>query len=249
MKKIFILALMISLIICFTACQTESTLPENDEQSIDTSLETESESVTCTTSETESEISVEILSELGIIDKDKITSDEYITVYDALVAIDKARGCYSEEITSLSDWYKGHTLASLDHLDDSVKALLLSLYTKGSNSVLSYEEIADLKLDNHITNYEVLIYILRMIGDTSSCVDDTISNVDTEIISVYSLAHEKGLISYEGTDNSGLPMTYKDFCQILYGRNNVNNSTAVIIKGNIVIILNKIAIKLTPIKS
>ncbi len=167
----------------------------------------------------------EILTDLNIIDTDKLNSSETITVYDAFVAMDKARGFYTEKIGDLSDWYIGETLAELDYLEDSKKALLLRLNSRGRNHVLQYHEIADVKLDSKLTNYEMLLYILRMVGDTYGCTDSAIGYLGTEKEYVYKTAYEKGLISSLNISNAESPVTYREFCDVLYTALYVGYST------------------------
>ena len=156
-----------------------------------------------------SETTVEILSELGIIDEDKLFSAENVTYRDFFTAIDKARGSYTEEIGDLSDWYRGDTLAELDDLEDSEKALLLRMYP----SVLSYDEIARINMDEYITESKALQYLLRALTvynlvSGNSAVPDTAE--------IYRKASYIGLIQTENAECADVLLTYKDLGVMLH---------------------------------
>ncbi|MBE7018338.1 MAG: S-layer homology domain-containing protein [Ruminococcaceae bacterium] len=161
---------------------------------------------------------VDILAELDIVDKEKITSNDSLSVFDFFVMIEKMRGKYSDNATDISDWYVGDTLASLDDLEDNTKMLLLSLCYNGRNQILDYNAIPNLQLDKKITNAEALFYILRMVGDTYSCTDSTFNGYENDISieKIYDGAYQKGLISSDSTENADYPITYQQLCKILH---------------------------------
>lgn len=157
-----------------------------------------------------------ILAELGIVESEKLNSPEYVPMLDFFIAIDKARGCYSEEPTNLSYWYKGDTLSELDYLDDGKKSLLMSLYIEGRNRILAYDEIPDLELDGNITKREALLFVLRMIADTYSCVDSSFYTLDMDADTIYQNAYKKGLIESASYDDADEYITYEELCKILH---------------------------------
>ncbi|MCH5210316.1 MAG: S-layer homology domain-containing protein [Oscillospiraceae bacterium] len=155
------------------------------------------------------ETTPDILTELGIITDANRNNGEYITTLEVLKTIKQAK-VFSSTVR-LADWYRGDTLAEMDYLDDDTKLLLLEL----CNYALTYNEITTLDLDSDITNYEALLYVTRMVGDTYGCTD-SVTDIDTDKENIYEIAYEKGLIQNTDTINAEVPMTREEFYNILH---------------------------------
>ena len=155
------------------------------------------------------ETSSKILTELGIVSEEDWNNGTYITTLEALETLNRAIGYHYK--TNLSDWYRGDTLSEVDYLNDDTKSLILGL----CNYVLTYNEIAALDLESEITNYEALLYAVRLVGDTYGCTDSTTGiNGDTE--SIYEYAYKKGLISDIDTSDANKPIEREKFYNILH---------------------------------
>ncbi len=152
------------------------------------------------------------LYEFGIIGKDDLNNDEYITVREALQLFLNIAGRYRSDF--LREWYYGDTLAPLDYLDDSDKELLMSL--ANGTPVLTKDDILEIRIDDKLTNYEALKYIIRMLGSTYGCTDVIEELSLTEKAQIYDRAYEKGLIDEIDIDSSDLPIKRADFYKLIY---------------------------------
>lgn len=156
-----------------------------------------------------------ILVDLNIIDKEDLDKDTYITNLEVLETLRRIIG-YDEERRDLSEWYRGDALAPLDYLDDTKKGLLLDLLYSGKNKVITQSDILNMKFDENTTNYEVLIYVTRLIGDTYDCTDYPVELDFTEKTQTYNMALKKGIISKIDIESADLPIARKDFYEILH---------------------------------
>lgn len=163
---------------------------------------------------------LDILVDLKIVTDEELTKGTHITTRETLQVIRRIAGydnIYVAEEWELSEWYRGDTYASLDYLNDADKTLLLKLSWYGSgNSILRTADILNISLDDNITNYEALIYITRMIGNTYSCTDYPEELDFTEKSQTYNTAFEKGVIDSAGIENADLPILRKDFFDIVH---------------------------------
>ena len=160
----------------------------------------------------------EILMGRGIITEEDKNKDRYISTLEALETIEKMRGYEIDDIPEsyLYEWNLNASLKSMNYLDDSAKLLLISLcHGDGCNVVLKYDEIASLNLNANITNYEALLYITRLVGDTYGCMDSaTDGSVEKE--DIYKTAYDKGLISKTSTRKADKLMTRDEFYNVLH---------------------------------
>ncbi|MBQ4629649.1 MAG: S-layer homology domain-containing protein [Clostridia bacterium] len=157
-----------------------------------------------------------LLLDYDIIDEKYIDSDEHIKTIDALIAIDKARGSNTDNNSWLSDWYRGNALAEKDYLDEHIKSLLMRLCYDGINHILSYSEITNLEPDSEISVRELLVFVLRMIGDSHGDIGGYYLAPDTEYPELLQLAKKKGIISSQDNYDPDSPVTYRDFCSIIH---------------------------------
>lgn len=154
----------------------------------------------------------ELLVKYGIIDEADIDKDLYITNLEALKAINQLRngGLYKADLKS---WYYGDTLAPLDYIDDEIKGMLLSV--TGGRGILKTEELLDLDINSNLTEYQALVYLTRMIGNTYGCTDYPAELDFTEVSQTYDSAAEKGLIDSADMSHAGEAITRKDFYSML----------------------------------
>lgn len=161
-------------------------------------------------------IDLDLLVKYGIISKEDLKKDRYITTLEALTAINQVIND-GEIITDLEYWYEGDTLAPLDNLDDVTKGLLLSLrgYWSG-RGILKDQELLMLELEKNLTHYKALVYITRMVGSTYSCTDSPIELDFTEMEQTYQAAFRKGLISETDMTQAEEVITREAFYKLLY---------------------------------
>ena len=156
----------------------------------------------------------EQLLKYNIIDEADIDKEEYITVLEALKALGNLE--YDEEYgysVDLSDWYYGDMLASLDYLDDEIKEMLLAL--SRWRSALKEEEISELDFNSNLTEYQALVYLTRMLGNTYGCTDYPIERDFTEVSQTYNSAVEKGLIDSADISYADEAITREKFYSLL----------------------------------
>lgn len=142
-----------------------------------------------------------ILAQYKIVDEADLEKQGEISVFEALLALDKARCEYTEDFTSadLKEWYRGTHLQHMDNLPDSTKALLMRLCYEGTRRILRIQEVKDLRLDEPLTHYQAILYVSRLIGD--AYYDFWGPDVPTETDALYALALKKGLL--DAADTSG----------------------------------------------
>lgn len=157
----------------------------------------------------------DILVDLKIIDEDAYNKGEYITTIEVLETLYKIRGD-NEEFASISDWYIGDTLAEKDYLDDETKLMLLRLHYDGRNPILRYEEIATLNLDSVISEYELLLYITRFVGNTEACMDFALVYEYPGKDLVYEAAYYDNFIESMSSENADKPIKRTEFYDILH---------------------------------
>ncbi len=157
-----------------------------------------------------------LLAELGVISMEDLNKNSYISNADALKTLHKAMGFDPEQPPDLREWYRGTTLEPLDYLDDAFKGVLLDLRYNGRNQVVTYDDILHMDFDKAITEYEALVYITRMIGDTYSCMDVPEELDFTEKSQTYQAAYEKGIIANTDMAGADLPILCTDFYDMVH---------------------------------
>lgn len=153
----------------------------------------------------------EILSELGIVSADDLNKGGNITVLEALKTIANAGG-FQGTSSIPAIWYLGDTLSSMDYLDDEIKMMLMDM----NNSIIAYNDIPKLKLDSDITNFEALLYITRLVGNTYGCTDNTVGNYPADKEEIYETAYKKGLIESVDQSSADEPIERDEFYNILH---------------------------------
>ncbi len=153
----------------------------------------------------------EILSELGIVSADDLNKGGNITVLEALKTIANAGG-FKGTSSILAIWYLGDTLSSMDYLDDEIKMMLMDM----NNSIIAYNDIPKLKLDSDITNFEALLYITRLVGNTYGCTDNMTENYPAAKEEIYETAYKKGLIESVDQSSADEPIERDEFYNILH---------------------------------
>lgn len=155
---------------------------------------------------------IALLLNYDIISEDDIDKDLYITNLEALKAIRQVMGGGIYE-SDLRDWYIGDTLAPLDYLDNEMKELLLSI--SGRRGIIKTEEILNTDIYSYLNEYQALVYLTRMIGNTYGCTDYPAELDFTEASQTYNIAAEKGLIDTADMTNADNAITRKDFYALL----------------------------------
>ena len=87
-------------------------------------------------------------------------------------------------------WYSYDKFESLNNIDDSSKKLLIHLH---SRNLLTFDDIAELKLEDNLTNLQALTYAIRMTGST----------------------YDRNFIDTEDTANAQSPISRADFYELL----------------------------------
>ena len=152
----------------------------------------------------------EMLARYCLID-DK--NDKYINTVDALEVflkiVDEERKDYW-----LSDWYSIDELEVLDEtVDEETKKLLMQLYNEPY--FLTVEDILRLDYSADITEYDALLFAVRLIGDTYFCVDSSAEYGYRTKEEVYGKAKEKGLIKSKNSRNAEKPISREKFYDIV----------------------------------
>jgi len=154
---------------------------------------------------------IRTLIKYDIIEESDYDKSEYITNREMFEAIGNVFG---EGRQTLSEWYNRDELEPYDHLDDSLKELIMEVAC-GQFKVLNAEELENINFDENATNFEVLTYLVRMIGNTSGCTNYPKELDITEKEEIYNIAYQKGLISKVDTENSDKPILRKEFYKLL----------------------------------
>lgn len=156
----------------------------------------------------------EELIRLGFISEADAENPSDITNLEALTILSEICDNTSSSFI-IREWYAIDALEPLDNLPDSTKEILLSL-TNVRKNILKIEEIPDLALNEPITEYQMLVYCTRMIGDTDSCVGSSdVLNFKTKK-ETYENAVQKKLISDYAVQNADLPVSRISFYELLY---------------------------------
>ncbi len=155
---------------------------------------------------------IAILLKYNIISEDDIDKDLYITNLEALQAIRRII-TGSTHKADLKNWYYGDMLEPLDYLDDDTKELLLSI--SDNRDILKTEEILNTDIHANLKEYQALVYLTRMIGNTYGCTDYPDELNFTEQSQTYSRAVEKGLINTADMTNADKTITRNDFYALL----------------------------------
>ncbi len=155
--------------------------------------------------------SVDILNKYGLIDEN---ADEYINTVDALKVFMKI---YEEDFGGswISSWYSIDELEMLDEtVDEDIKKLLMELYYEAPY-FLTVEDIIRLDYSADMTEYDALLFAVRLIGDTYYCVDQSAEYGYRTKEEVYSKAKEKGLIGSKKSHNAEKPILREKFYDIV----------------------------------
>lgn len=159
---------------------------------------------------------LDILIELNIILKEDLHKDTYISNIEALKVLHKIIGyndIETENFFKLREWYMGTTLEPLDDLDDTCKNLLLDLF---NHNIMTYDDALNMDFNENITNYEALVYITRMIGDTYDCTNSPAELDFTEKVQTYTAAFEKGIIHNMDMESADLPILRENFYEFIH---------------------------------
>lgn len=162
---------------------------------------------------------LDILVDLKIISKEDFNKDTYITNLEVMEIIHKI-GAYDDidpdNIGDIKEWYRGYTLEPLDYLDDFYKKLLLDLRHGGRNQIITYDDLLEMKFNENITNYGVLKYVTRMLGNTYGCTDSPEELRFIEKIPTYEVALKKGIIDNIDMESADLSILRQDFYEIIH---------------------------------
>ena len=151
-----------------------------------------------------------ILAKYKLID-DK--TDEYINTLDALKVFLRI---FDEEFKGywIEDWYCIDELAVLDDtVDEDTKKLLMQLYNE--RYFFKTEDILRLDYEEDMKEYDALLFAVRLIGDTYSCVDAPVEYSYSTKEEVYNRAQEKGLIKSANSKNADKPILRKEFYDLI----------------------------------
>lgn len=141
-----------------------------------------------------SENSKNRLIELGIITEYDIDKDENITVMEGLQILYRIANCS----TPLSFWYQLPETEHLDYVDEWNKYILTSMW---GEDVIITEEFLSINLDKYLTEYEALVFITRLLGNTYGCVQMKDERFFTTKEQTYEVAFQKALISNTSLTN------------------------------------------------
>lgn len=150
------------------------------------------------------------LIKFGIISNDDLNKSEYITTQEALNTIQKFYTMPSESY--FNRWYSSDKFESLNNIDYSSKKLLIHLH---SRNLLTLDDIAELKLEDNLTNLQALTYTIRMTGSTYDCSSQIKEIRLSEPSDIYSTAYERNFIDTEDTANAQSPISRVDFYELL----------------------------------
>ena len=98
-------------------------------------------------------------------------------------------------------WYSSDKFESLNNIDDSSKKLLIHLH---SRNLLTLDDIAELKLEDNLTNLQALTYTIQIKEIRLSEPSD-----------IYSTAYERNFIDSEDTANAQSPISRANFYELL----------------------------------
>lgn len=157
------------------------------------------------------EITDEILVELNIVSQDDFNRTDNMTVIEFLEIMSRIDVYSFSSYIEMEDWYDTEEFKKLNYLDNETKALLISLV----HSVITYEEISDIKPFNEITEHQALIYITRLLIDNYGCVHLPIDYYPKDIESVYASAYQKNIIDSLSCDNADKPISRKEIYKIV----------------------------------
>ena len=109
-------------------------------------------------------------------------------------------------------WYSSDKFESLNNINYSSKKLLIHLH---SRNLLTFDDIAELKLEDNLTNLQALTYAIRMTGSTYDCSSQIKEIRLSEPSDIYSTAYERNFIDTEDTANAQSPISRADFYELL----------------------------------
>jgi len=81
--------------------------------------------------------------------------------------------------------------------------------------LLTFDDIAELKLEDNLTNLQALTYAIRMTGSTYDCSSQIKEIRLSEPSDIYSTAYERSFIDTEDTANAQSPISRADFYELL----------------------------------
>ena len=158
---------------------------------------------------------LDILVGFNIISSVELNKGGYMTNLEALTTIYNLFGGTYDGY-SLARWERDAELAAIDYFEPNIKIMLSDLFSYFGRPILKREEILDIKLDQRLTNYQALVYVTRMIGNTYSCIDKPEELAFTERSQTYQAAYDKGIIDSISMVNADAPILRKDFYRLIH---------------------------------
>lgn len=155
-----------------------------------------------------------VLSKYNIVSADDLGRAGTITNLEALETINRL---ITDNLSNWDEriWYSNPALEPLDKLPEEQKALLMSLTYSGKNPVLKTEDIVKLDFDAPLTQYNALVYLTRLTGDTYGCTDYPEELDFTEKSQTYETAFAKGLIDSKDMSAADKPIERLSFYSLL----------------------------------
>jgi len=155
-----------------------------------------------------------LLLDLGIVKPDEWEKSQYITVYEALETISRAMKVEAldeaEFLRKYKTWF-GREVEATD-FDNIEKILLIAGFGNETNMVVPFSEINDVDFDKDITEFEVYLYLGRMLLDIEGCFIYTLAYDKEE---AYRQAKFKGLIDDTDMSHADEKMMRKEFYELL----------------------------------
>ena len=160
----------------------------------------------------ECDITLDVLVQYGIVEAEDLNKQGNISVLDALITMDKARGEYTEEIGVWEKWWD--TYEPVADLPDSIKGLLYRLRYEGRRRILPNEDFSTFSLDDPLNEYHAVLFTTRLVGD--AYYDFNGPSIPLEPDRLYALAFKKGLIDSPSTENAQTFIAREEFYALLH---------------------------------
>jgi len=140
------------------------------------------------------------LIDLGFVSEDEM-QDEYITAMEGIRILFRILNAASEKygIYDIKYWYMRPETERLDYLDGWDKHVLLNM---SFESVVLQKEFELMDFDANLTEYEALVFITRLLGNTYGCVQWKEESEFTEKAQTYDMAVQKALIEDASLDHA-----------------------------------------------
>lgn len=152
----------------------------------------------------------ETLFKYGIVTRQEADTDEkYMTIREVLQLFGKLKASSPD----IKEWYASDETAHLDILDDEDKLLLLNLLESSWYGVLTYDDLAEIDLDKEATEFDILKFIIRFIGNKYAGGVEEYKY--SEKNDVYLSAYRKGLIMSPDYTNADTVVRKKDIYFLL----------------------------------